>query len=315
MASDTTGQSMPDDPHRPEGPRMSPPGSSVEFRKCLRCFKTKPLQDFKSWRKEGSYVTGCTACREHEQSRRRVTPGVRAVSGIKRSIDEVDKPQEQRIPTPQHVSNAARAPQSSPVPSIRPIVPRIAAADLTPEGSPHYYPRGVRPDDTPAMRRVRQDQVAISRAHRVQARDDLQPSPSQTPPLQEIMRGQQELDAISRGHEEEFLAGGSPSPTPDLRDLLAQQRGGVAPSSSGVVPSSSAFGPQNASVPSPSVVPRSFPLRESLGLNLTHHMNLFLAHLFGSAQMSLHCRQRFYQKCHMLKASQHLMISLSRLKT
>ncbi|KAG6236008.1 hypothetical protein E4U24_007963, partial [Claviceps purpurea] len=71
MASDTTGQSMPDDPHRPEGPRMPPPGSSVEFRKCLRCFKTKPLQDFKSWRKEGSYVTGCTACREHEQSRRR----------------------------------------------------------------------------------------------------------------------------------------------------------------------------------------------------------------------------------------------------
>ncbi|KAG6147550.1 hypothetical protein E4U11_000911 [Claviceps purpurea] len=244
-----------------------------------------------------------------------VTPGVRAVSGIKRSIDEVDKPQEQRIPTPQHVSIAARAPQSSPVSSIRPIVPRIAAADLTPEGSPHYYPRGVRPDDTPAMRRARQDQVAISRAHRVQARDDLQPSPSQTPPLQEIMRGQQELDAISRGHEEEFLAGGSPSPTPDLRDLLAQQRGGVVPSSSGVVPSSSAFGPQNASVPSPSVVPRSFPLRESLGLNLTHHMNLFLAHLFGSAQMSLHCRQRFYQKCHMLKASQHLMISLSRLKT
>ncbi|KAG6084169.1 hypothetical protein E4U15_001704 [Claviceps sp. LM218 group G6] len=167
-------------------------------------------------------------------------------------------PQEQRVPTRQCVSIAAIALQSSPVPSIRPMASRIAAADFSPEGSPVYYPRGVRPDDTPAMLRARQGQVAISRAHRLQARNDLQPSPSQTPPLRDIMRGQQELDAISRGHEEEFLAGESPSPTPGLRDLLAQQRGGV-------VPSSSAFDLQNASVLSPSVVSQSFQLRDSLG--------------------------------------------------
>ncbi|KAG5965571.1 hypothetical protein E4U57_003848 [Claviceps arundinis] len=71
------------------------------------------------------------------------------------------------------------------------------------------------------------------------------------------MRGRQELDAISRGHEEEFLVGENPSPTPGLRDRLAQRRAGV-------VPSSSAF-TQISSVRSPSVVSQSFPLRESLG--------------------------------------------------
>ncbi|KAG6095122.1 hypothetical protein E4U31_006002 [Claviceps sp. LM219 group G6] len=85
MASDTTGQSIPDDPHRPEGPRLPPPASRVEYRKYLRCFKTKPLQDFKSMRKEGSYVTGCTACREHEKSRKRVNVCTPAVSGTKRT--------------------------------------------------------------------------------------------------------------------------------------------------------------------------------------------------------------------------------------
>ncbi|KAG6097688.1 hypothetical protein E4U31_005024, partial [Claviceps sp. LM219 group G6] len=61
MASGTTGQSVPDDPHRPEGPRMPPPAYSVEYRKCLRCSKTKPLQNFKSMRKEGSYVAGLSS--------------------------------------------------------------------------------------------------------------------------------------------------------------------------------------------------------------------------------------------------------------
>ncbi|KAG6315363.1 hypothetical protein E4U22_007928 [Claviceps purpurea] len=56
MASDTTGQSIPDDPHRPDGPRMPPPSSSVEYRKCLKCSKAKPLQDFKSQRKARSYA-------------------------------------------------------------------------------------------------------------------------------------------------------------------------------------------------------------------------------------------------------------------
>ncbi|KAG5950521.1 hypothetical protein E4U57_007668 [Claviceps arundinis] len=141
MASDTTGQSFPDNPHRPEGPRLPPPASSVEYRKCLRCSKTKPIQDFKSMRKEASYVVGCTACREHEKSRKRVniSQGIPAVSGTKRSIDEVDMPQEQRVPTGQYVSIAAIALQSSPVPSIRPMAPRIAAADFSPEGSPEHF--------------------------------------------------------------------------------------------------------------------------------------------------------------------------------
>ncbi|KAG6156731.1 hypothetical protein E4U37_008278 [Claviceps purpurea] len=55
MASDTTGQSIPDDPHRPDGPRMPPSSSSVEYRKCLKCSKAKPLQGFKSQRKARSY--------------------------------------------------------------------------------------------------------------------------------------------------------------------------------------------------------------------------------------------------------------------
>ncbi|KAG6117499.1 hypothetical protein E4U13_001026 [Claviceps humidiphila] len=122
---------------------MPPPASSVEYRKCLRCSKTKPIQDFKSMRKEGSYVAGCTACREHEKSRKhraadydhQISQGIPAVSGTKRSIDEVDMPQEQRVPTRQYVSIAAIALQSSPVPSIRPMAPRMAAADFSPEGS------------------------------------------------------------------------------------------------------------------------------------------------------------------------------------
>ncbi|KAG5966340.1 hypothetical protein E4U58_002548 [Claviceps cyperi] len=71
------------------------------------------------------------------------------------------------------------------------------------------------------------DQVAISRAHQALARDELQPYSSQTTQTQsllDIVRGWQELDALHRGHEEELLAGGSPSPTPGPREYWAQQR-------------------------------------------------------------------------------------------
>ncbi|KAG6061586.1 hypothetical protein E4U32_002869, partial [Claviceps aff. humidiphila group G2b] len=47
------------------------------------------------------------------------------------------------------------------------------------------------------------------------------------------MRGRQELDASHRRHEEERLAGASPSPTPAIREHVGQRRGrAVSPSPS-----------------------------------------------------------------------------------
>ncbi|KAG6281777.1 hypothetical protein E4U48_006125 [Claviceps purpurea] len=66
--------------------------------------------------------------------------GTRAASATKRSIDEVEEPQEQRTPTPRYIPIVARAPQPSPMPSTPPI-------PLSPEGSPGYYPRGIRPEN------------------------------------------------------------------------------------------------------------------------------------------------------------------------
>ncbi|KAG6060396.1 hypothetical protein E4U17_004439 [Claviceps sp. LM77 group G4] len=73
------------------------------------------------------------------------------------------------------------------------IAPRAAVADFDQHGLSVFHHRGVRPGDTPAMQQARRNQGAISRAYRAQARDDLQPSPSQTPLLGDIMRGRQEL--------------------------------------------------------------------------------------------------------------------------
>ncbi|KAG5933110.1 hypothetical protein E4U60_004705 [Claviceps pazoutovae] len=94
------------------------------------------------------------------------------------------------------------------------------------------------------MQQACRAKVAISRAHRAQARHDLQPSPSQTPPLPDIVRRRQELEALHRRHgeelevlhrrhEEELMAGASPSPTPAIREHMGQRRGrAVLPSPS-----------------------------------------------------------------------------------
>ncbi|KAG6235395.1 hypothetical protein E4U23_000659 [Claviceps purpurea] len=142
----------------------------------------------------------------------------------------------------------------------QPIAPRTAAADYDHHGAPVFHRRGERPNVPPAMQQARRDQVAISRAHRVQARDDLQPSPSQTPPLPDIMRGRQELDALHRRHEEERLAGASPSSTPAMREHLGRQRGrALSPSPS------SPFSPRSSSLRSPSVASQTISMVESLG--------------------------------------------------
>ncbi|KAG6289887.1 hypothetical protein E4U09_004702 [Claviceps aff. purpurea] len=126
--------------------------------------------------------------------------------------------------------------------------PLTAAADYDHHGVPVFYRRGEPAGDTPAMQQARRDKVSISRAHRAQARDDLQPSPSQTPPLPDIMRGRQELEALHRRHEEERMAGASPSPTPAIRKHMGQRRDrAVSPSPS------SPFSRLSSSLRSPSV--------------------------------------------------------------
>ncbi|KAG6312686.1 hypothetical protein E4U44_003127, partial [Claviceps purpurea] len=142
-----------------------------------------------------------------------------------------------------------------------------SAADYDHHGVPVFYRRGERADDTPAMQQARRDKVSISRAHRAQARDDLQPSPSQTPPLPDIMRGRQELEALHRRHEEERMAGASPSPTPAIRKHTGQRRDrAVSPSPS------SPFSRLSSSLRSPSVASQTssmasqtISMAESLG--------------------------------------------------
>ncbi|KAG6236309.1 hypothetical protein E4U25_003859 [Claviceps purpurea] len=244
MTSNATGQPPLNGPHRPGEQRLSQPDAGPDYRKCINCGLTKPLEDFKPFRGT-SYVLRCIACRERQrQTTSSVIQGTQRVSGTKRAIGQVD----------------GAKPQPGVARRYQPIAPRTAAADYDHHGAPVFHRRGERPNDTPAMQQARRDQVAISRAHRVQARDDLQPSPSQTPPLPDIMRGRQELDALHRRHEEERLAGASPSSTPAMREHLGRQRGrALSPSPS------SPFSPRSSSLRSPSVASQTISMVESLG--------------------------------------------------
>ncbi|KAG6021230.1 hypothetical protein E4U40_005449 [Claviceps sp. LM458 group G5] len=169
MTSNATGQSTLNGPHRPGEQRLTQADAGPDYRRCINCGSNSKT----SGPSEG-HVMSCG-------------PQQRG-SGTMRAVGQVDGPTPQpRVARYQH------------------IAPRTVAADYDQHGSLVFHPRSVRQDDTPAMQRARRDRVAISRAHRAQARDDLQPSPSQTPPLPDIMRGWQELEALHRRNEEELL--------------------------------------------------------------------------------------------------------------
>ncbi|KAG5921375.1 hypothetical protein E4U61_006765 [Claviceps capensis] len=225
MNSNAKGQPPFNGPHRPREPRQ-PGAGGPDYRRCMTCHLTKPLQDFKSLR-VSHYVLRCITCRAPQSG----TPAVQdtpRVSGTKRAIGQVD----------------GATPQSRVARRYRPIAPRTAVADYDHHGVLVFHRRGERPGNTPAMQQACRAKVAISRAHRAQARDDLQPSPSQTPPLPDIVRRRQELEALHRRHEEELealhrrheeelMAGASPSPTPAIREHMGQRRGrAVSPSPS-----------------------------------------------------------------------------------
>ncbi|CCE30066.1 uncharacterized protein CPUR_03914 [Claviceps purpurea 20.1] len=212
MTSNATGQPPLNGPHRPGEQRLSQPDAGPDYRKCINCGLTKPLEDFKPFRGT-SYVLRCIACRERQR---------------------------QTTSSALHVVISPSLPEL-PLPTMTITARQFSIAEAT-------------------MQQARRDQVAISRAHRVQARDDLQPSPSQTPPLPDIMRGRQELDALHRRHEEERLAGASPSSTPAMREHLGRQRGrALSPSPS------SPFSPRSSSLRSPSVASQTISMVESLG--------------------------------------------------
>ncbi|KAG6147724.1 hypothetical protein E4U28_006225, partial [Claviceps purpurea] len=219
----------------PASPRQeTPPVDSVPTQFCSGCNRTLPLCEFPT--KDGKILRTCVRCRVRQQSRLPPTPPQIGHENVapppvrrarqSRAWANANRAAAQRRRTAsveaaavsQEARTAARASQKARK------APLTAAADYDHHGVPVFYRRGERADDTPAMQQARRDKVAISRAHRVQARDDLQPSPSQTPPLPDIMRGRQELDALHRRHEEERMAGASPSPTPAIREHMGQRR-------------------------------------------------------------------------------------------
>ncbi|KAG6146428.1 hypothetical protein E4U35_003832, partial [Claviceps purpurea] len=66
MTSNATGQPPLNGPHRPGEQRLSQPDAGPDYRKCINCGLTKPLEDFKPFRGT-SYVLRCIACRERQR--------------------------------------------------------------------------------------------------------------------------------------------------------------------------------------------------------------------------------------------------------